>query len=62
MNPTNGKGSGRYHARTKISNDQMQNNWDRIFGKKTEEKAKEDKEPEKKKTDTFLGTNDLMDI
>ncbi len=61
MNPTNGKGSGRYHARTKISPEQMQSNWDKAFGKKTdlEKKDKTDSDP-KNKSGTFLGTNNLM--
>lgn len=43
LNPQNGKGSGRYHARTKISSDEMQSNWDRIFGKKDKPEHKETK-------------------
>lgn len=34
MNPTNGKTDKRLHARTKKSHEEMQSNWDRIFGKK----------------------------
>jgi hypothetical protein len=45
MNPTNGKGSGRLHDRTKLSDEEMQVKWDRIFGKKDKPKdeVKKDK-------------------
>jgi len=38
MNPTNGKGSKRLHDRTKLKHEEMQNKWDRIFGKKDKPK------------------------
>ena len=34
MNPQNGKGSKRLHARTKKSHEEMQSNWDKAFKKK----------------------------
>lgn len=34
MNPSAGKGSGRLHARQQVSDKQMQDNWDKAFGKK----------------------------
>lgn len=34
MNPQNGKGPERLHARQQVSNEQMQANWDKAFGKK----------------------------
>ena len=41
MNPTNGKGDKRLHDRTKVSHEEMQSNWDRIWGKKEKPKAEE---------------------
>lgn len=38
MNPQNGKGSKRLHARTKINHEAMQSNWDRIFKSKDKPK------------------------
>jgi hypothetical protein len=38
----NGKGSKRLHDRTKISDEQMQSNWDLIFGKKDKDKQNDD--------------------
>lgn len=34
MNPQNGKGDKRLHARQQCSDEQMQSNWDKAFGKK----------------------------
>jgi len=41
MNPTNGKGSKNYLNRTKLKHEEMQDKWDRIFGKK--DKPKDEK-------------------
>ena len=43
MNPTNGKGSGRLHARTKVSGEQMQSNWDKAFPPKKKKVVEEKK-------------------
>jgi len=36
-----GKGSGRLHDRTKLSDEEMKKRWDAIFGKKDKPKDKE---------------------
>ena len=39
-----GKGSGRLHDRTKLSDEEMKKRWDAIFGKKDKPKDKEVKD------------------
>ena len=42
-----GKGSGRLHDRTKLSDEEMKKRWDAIFGKKDKPKDKEVKDDSK---------------
>lgn len=44
MNPTNGKGDKRLHDRTKLKHEEMQDKWNRIFGKKDKSKDEEMKD------------------
>ena len=42
MNPTNGKGSSRLHARQQLSDEEMQENWNKAFPKRKPESKEPD--------------------